>query len=67
MDIYKNENNKEIGYDDIYFYIYQNINNNIGKYSEKFKLLYKNNKYKSKKQIFRKKNVLNMILKIIKD
>ena len=39
----------------IYFYIYQNINNNIGKYSDKFKLLYKNNNYKSKKQIFRKK------------
>ena len=51
LDIYKNENNKEIGYDDIYFYIYQNINNNIGKYSEKFKSLYKNNNYKSKKQI----------------
>ena len=57
LDIYKNENNKEIGYDDIYFYIYQNINNNIGKYSEKFKSLYKNNNYKSKKQIFRKKCV----------
>ena len=33
----------------------------MGKYSDKFKLLYKNNNYKSKKQIFRK-NVWNMIL-----
>ena len=55
MEFYKEENDKEIGYDDIYFYIYQNINNYIGKYSDKFKLLYKNNNYKSKKQIFEKK------------
>ena len=41
---------------DIYFYIYKNKRNEIGKYSTKFKEKYKDNNYKAQKQIPRKKS-----------
>ena len=37
MELYKEESNEIVGYDDIYYYIYQNNKGEIiGKYSEKF-------------------------------
>ena len=39
MELYKEESNEIVGYDDIYYYIYQkNKGEIIGKYSEKFAL-----------------------------
>ena len=55
MNFYKDDKSNDIGYDDIYFYVYKNKHNEIGKYSTKFKEKYKKNNYKSQKQIFRKK------------
>ena len=56
MNIYKYDTFNKIGFDDIYFYLYHyNINDNTGKYSSKFKEIYKNKNYHSSKQSFRKK------------
>ena len=57
LKLYEIENNTKIGLVDIYLYLYNlNLNNNEkGKYSEKFKQLYKKKNYKSKKLEFRKK------------
>ena len=65
LKIYDEENKKKIGLEDIYLYLYHlNLNNNEkGKYSEKFKLLYKSKNYKSKKLEFRKKCKKYMINK----
>ena len=61
MEFYKEESNEIVGYDDIYYYIYQkNKLEIIGKYSEKFKakikikIIYQKNNYLEK-------NVLNFI------
>ena len=53
---YSDDNNK-LDYSDIYIYkYYQQISNNgYGKYSDKFKRLYKGENYKSKKLLLRKK------------
>ena len=56
MELYKEESNEIVGYDDIYYYIYQNNKGEIiGKYSDKFKAINKDKNYRSKKQLFRKK------------
>ena len=56
-NLYKEKNDNLIGYDDIYYYLYFYKENNrqYGKYSEKFKKIYKDNNYKSQKALFRKK------------
>ena len=55
MNFYKDDKSNDIDFEDIYFYIYKNKRNEIGKYSTKFKEKYKNNNYKAQKQLFRKK------------
>lgn len=55
MELYKEESNEIVGYDDIYYYINQkNKGEIIGKYSEKFKAINKDKNYRLKKQLFRK-------------
>ena len=55
--IYSNNNDNSISLDDIYYYIYHLKQNNgaYGKYSDKFKNLYKGQKYEYHKNLFRKK------------
>ena len=53
---FKNLEDEKIGYDDIYYYLYYyNNKENMGKYSNKFRLLNKNKNYKNQKQLFRKR------------
>ena len=56
IKLYEIGHNKKIGLEDIYLYLYHlNLNKNEkGKYSEKFKQLYKKKNYKFKKLEFRK-------------
>ena len=55
--IYSNNNDSAISLDDIYYYIYHLKQNNgaNGKYTEKFKNLFKGKKYEYHKNLFQKK------------